>query len=232
MDKPVVVVTGGGRGIGRAVCRRFAAEGAQVVAASRTGDELDETRRVIESSGGRCEICRTDVGELDQVNKLFETAVGRFSRVDVLVNCAGVTWLGPIDQLDAATFDLLVAVNIRGVYHTCRAVWPLMKSGGGGVIVNISSMASADPFPGLGAYGAAKAWVNTWTKALADEGRACGIEVFAVAPGAVDTEMLRGVFPDFPAEQMLCPEDVANVVHALAQSDCRYATGQTVFIRK
>lgn len=232
MSIPVVLVTGGGRGIGRAACRRFAAAGAQVVAASRSIDQLNETRRLVESSGGRCAVHQADVCEPDQVSGLIESAVGRFGRVDVLINCAGVAWLGSIEELDARAFDLVLGVNVRAVYHACRAVWPIMKSNGGGVIVNLSSVASVDPFPGLGAYGAAKAWVNTWTKALADEGRACGIRVFAVAPGAVETVMLRDAFPDFPAEQTLQPEDVAAIVYTLAQPECQYVTGQTVFVRK
>ena len=82
------------------------------------------------------------------------------------------------------------------------------------------------------AYGAAKAWVNLWSKALADEGRAYGIRVFAVAPGAVETQMLRGAFPDFPSNETLQPSDVADVIHALAQPACRYVSGQTVFVKK
>ncbi|MHC4697098.1 MAG: SDR family NAD(P)-dependent oxidoreductase [Planctomycetota bacterium] len=232
MDIPVVLVTGSGRGIGRAICRRFAPEGAQMVAVSRSIDELNETRRLVESDGGKCDVHRADVCEVDQVNGFIESTVNRFGRVDALVNCAGVAWVGSLEELDAGAFDLVLGVNVRAVYHTSRAVWSVMKSRGGGVIVNISSVASVDPFPGLGVYGAAKAWVNTWTKALADEGRACGIKVFAVAPGAVETAMLRGAFPDFPAEQTLQPEDVAAVVYTLARPDCQYMSGQTVFVRK
>jgi len=125
-----------------------------------------------------------------------------------------------------------MAVNVNAVYHACRAVWPVMKKQKSGVIVNISSIASVDPFAGFAAYGAAKAWVNAWTKALADEGRRLGIRVFSVAPGAVETRMLRDPFPTFPADQTLRPADVADAVHALTQPGCRYATGQTVFVRR
>ncbi|MFQ5591841.1 MAG: SDR family NAD(P)-dependent oxidoreductase [Phycisphaerae bacterium] len=232
MDGPVVVVTGGGRGIGRAICVRFAADDAQVIAVSRSSDELKTTRGVIESSGGRCESYSADVCDVAQVDTLFESVAERFGRVDVLVNCAGAAWVGSMEELGAEEFDLLLGVNVRAVYHTCRAVWRVMRPLGRGVIINISSVASVDPFPGLGAYGAAKAWVNTWTKALADEGRSCGIAVFAVAPGAVDTAMLRGAFPDFPADQALEADEVANVVYALSRPDCRCATGQTVFVKR
>ena len=232
MNASVVVVTGGGRGIGRAICERFATAGAQMVAASRSAEDLRETCQSISAAGGHCLSQPTDVGEPDEVSALIETTASRFGRIDVLVNCAGVAPLAKIEDLDPALFDTVMAVNVRSVYHACRAVWPVMKARGEGVIVNMSSMASVDPFPGFSAYGAAKAWVNLWTKALAEEGRSCGIRVFAVAPGAVETRMLRDAFPDFPNDQTLKPGEVAEVVYALAQPQCRYATGQTVFLKK
>ena len=227
-----VVVTGGGRGTGRAICQRFAADGAQVVAASRTLAELDETRRIIEQAGGRCHVQPTDVCVPEEIDSLIESTAKRFGRIDVLVNCAGIAPQSGIEELEPALFTTIMAVNVNAVYHGCRRVWPVMKTQKSGVIVNISSMASVDPFPGFAAYGAAKAWVNVWTKALADEGRRFGIRVFGVAPGAVETRMLRDSFPTFPVDQTLRPGDVADVVFALAQPGCRYATGQTVFVRR
>lgn len=227
----VAVVTGGGRGIGRAIGERLARCGAQVVAAARSNAELAETRRGIEAAGGKCHVRVTDVADAGQVAALVEETVARFQRLDVLVNCAGVAPLAPIEALDPATFRGLQAVNVDAVYLACRAAWPIMKQQGGGVIVNLSSVASADPFPGFTAYGASKAWINAWTRGLADEGRTCGIRVYAVAPGAVETRMLREVFPDFPAARTLQPSDVADMVYALTRPECRYATGQTIFVR-
>ncbi len=228
----VVVVTGGGRGIGRAICQRFAADGAQVVAASRSAVELEETQRIIEQAGGRCHVQVSDVCVPDEIDSLIEITANRFGRIDVLVNCAGIAPQAAIEELGPALFTTIMTVNVNAVYYASRRVWPVMKKQKSGVIVNISSIASVDPFPGFAAYGAAKAWVNAWTKALADEGRRVGIRVFGVAPGAVETRMLRDPFPTFPADQTLRPEDVADVVHALAEPDCRYATGQTVFVRR
>jgi len=232
MADQVVVVTGGGRGIGRSVCQRFASDGDQVVAVARSESELEKTQTGIASSGGQCHIHKADVTASDQVEAMIHETVEKFGRVDVLVNCAGVAALASIEELDAQTFDQVVAVNMRAIYSTCRAVWPTMRKQGGGVIVSISSMASVEPFPGFAAYGASKAWVNLWSKALAEEGRAFGIRVFAVAPGAVETKMLRDAFPDFPSDQTLNPSDVAGVVHTVAQPACQYATGQTVFLKK
>ena len=232
MGHSVVVVTGGGRGIGRATCRRFAAQGAQVIAASRSEAELAETCGLIKGSGGRCHAQPTDVCQPDDIAALVESTVGRWGRIDVLVNCAGVAPASAIEELEPSLFETILAVNVTAVYHCCRAVWPVMRRQGGGVIVNISSVASVDPFPGFAAYGASKAWVNAWTRALADEGRPLGIRVFAAAPGAVETRMLRDPFPDFPAEQTLHADDVAEVVYTLAQPAWQYATGQTIFIKK
>lgn len=228
----IVVVTGGGRGIGRAIGQRFAADGAQVVAASRTLPELEETRRIIDGAGGRCHIQPTDVCDPGEVDSLVKTTVERFGRIDVLVNCAGIAPQATMEELEPALFSTIMAVNVNAVYYACHGVWPVMKKQKSGVIVNISSVASVDPFAGFAAYGAAKAWVNAWTKALADEGRRLGIRVFGVAPGAVETRMLRDGFPTFPVDQTLQPADVADVVYALTQPGCRYATGQTVFVRR
>ena len=232
MEDAVVVVTGGGRGIGRAICQRFAAAGAQVVAASRAVDELKETQRLIEQAGGNCHVDVTDVGLTDEVDSLIDDTMDRFGRIDVLVNNAGMGPLSNIEELSSSLFETLMAVNVNGVYCACRAVWPVMRKQGDGVIINISSVSATDPFPGLAAYGASKAWVNAWTNGLADEGRAVGIRVFSVAPGAVETRMLRDAFPDFPADQTLQPADVADVVFTLAQPTCRYVTGQTVVVKK
>jgi NAD(P)-dependent dehydrogenase (short-subunit alcohol dehydrogenase family) len=168
----------------------------------------------------------------EDIDALIDGTIRQFGRIDVLVNNAGIAPQSRIEELDPALFETIMSVNVNAVYHGCRAVWPVMKKQGGGVIVSISSLASVDPFPGFTAYGAAKAWVSAWTRGLADEGRRFGIRVYSVAPGAVETKMLRDPFPDFPADQALQPSDVADVAWALAQPECRYVTGQTVFVKK
>lgn len=232
MAKQTVIVTGGGRGIGRAISRRFAADGARVIAAARSQTELDETRRLIAQDGKDCLGKVTDVCSPDDIASLIDFAQSQFGSVDVLVNNAGVAPTAPIGDLDENLFRTVIAVNVDAVYRTCRAVWPVMARQGEGVILNISSIAAFDPFPGFAAYGAAKAWVNAWTRALAEEGRPLGIRVLAVAPGAVETRMLRDAFPDFPRDQTLNPEDIAEAVFALAQPACRHITGQTIVVKK
>jgi 3-oxoacyl-[acyl-carrier protein] reductase len=232
MARAVVIVTGGGRGIGRAVCQRFAAEGAQIIAAARSGEELAETKRLIEAASGLCHVEPTDLNEPDEIQALIDTTVEQFARVDVLVNCAGVAPNVSIEELDEHVFETILAVNVSAIYRTCRAVWPVMTRQQSGVIVNISSISSVSAYAGFAAYGASKAWVNSWTSALAEEGRPRGIRVFAVAPGAVETKMLRSVFPDYPKDATLAPSDVADLVYLVTRPECRHATGETIFTKK
>ncbi len=232
MRGKVVVVTGGGRGIGRAVCRRFASTGAKVVAAARNVDQLNETKAIVEGEGGSCAVCQADVSARDEVASLMEFAVEACGGIDVLINNAGMAPPMSINDCDLDVFDAMDGVNIRGVFYACHAAWPQMRKRGGGVIVNISSVAAFDPFPGLAAYGASKAFVEALTRGLAREGKDVGIRVYCVGPGAVDTQMLRGPFPDFPDDQCLQPEDIAETVWQMTQPACRYAVGQTLYVAK
>ena len=232
MSEKVAIVTGGGRGIGRAICEGLATAGMQVVALARSRQELDETAAIIEKAGGTCRGEPVDVRDGVALDALIARVATELGRVDVLVNNAGVAPLASIEETDPAMFDETMGVNVGAVYRACRAVWPLMRKQGAGVIVSISSAASVDPFPGFALYGASKAWINMWTKALGAEGEPVGIRVFAAAPGAVETRMLRTAFPDFPNDEVLAPSDVAEVVVSLTRSDCPHASGDTVFIKK
>lgn len=228
-----VIVTGAGRGIGRAIARRLSIAGADVAVASRTEENLEQTRRMIERAGGSVLSVVADVAKPDDVERLVEVVQERFGRIDVLVNNAGVAPVAPIADMEPHVFERIIAVNIRAVYLCSRAVWQIMADGDGGTIVNISSMAAFDPFPGFAAYGAAKAFVNAYTKALAEEGKPVGIRVYAVAPGAVETDMLRRAFPEFPAEKTLQADDVAAMIENLLGPACRHvASGQTIIVSR
>jgi NAD(P)-dependent dehydrogenase (short-subunit alcohol dehydrogenase family) len=226
------VITGASRGIGLATALRFARAGCNVVIAARTSTALEKAAAQIVGLGVGCEALPVDVSRPETAAELIEVAQRRFGRIDVLVNNAGLAVCKPTEAISNEDFDNLLRVNIAAVFYASRAVLPGMGKQGGGVIVSLSSMASADPFPGLGAYGACKAWVNLFTRALADEGKPHGIRAFAVAPGAVETDMLRGSFPDYPVEQCLQPDDVARVIEQLCDESMRVASGQTIFVSK
>ncbi len=226
------VVTGAGRGIGRAIARRLAAAGAHVAITSRTAEQLHETQKCIERDSGRVLSVVADVTREDDVERLFAETAEVLGQVNILVNNAGVAPVAKIEEMEPHLFDTLVCTNIRSVFLCTRAVWDGMVKSGGGSIVNISSVSAYDPFPGLAAYGGAKAFVTTYSKGLAEEGRPRGIRVYCVAPGAVETDMLRGAFPEFPEDQVLQPEDVASLVELLLMPGARYSSGQSITIRK
>ncbi len=226
------IVTGAGRGIGRAIAKRLGVAGAHVVLASRTVEQLDETRQMIERGGGRALAVPCDVANADEVERLIARAREVFDDIHVLINNAGTAPLATIEEMEPNLFDKIIASNVRTVYLCSRGVWPVMAAAGGGVIVNISSIAAYDAFPGFAAYGAAKAFVIAYTKSLAVEGQSRGIRVYGVAPGAVETDMLRGALPDFPAEQALEPDQVAAMVELLFSPAYQYSSGQTIVVTK
>lgn len=224
------IVTGAGRGIGRATAIRLGRSGGRVALVSRSACELQETALAVRDAGGEPLAIPADVAAETDVVRIIARTQERFGRIDVLVNNAGVAPLSPLPEMSVDSFDWLVAVNIRGVFLLCRAAWPIMASNGGGTIISISSVAARDPFPGFAAYGGTKAFVETFTRGMADEGRAVGIRAFAVAPGAVDTKMLRDLFPDFPAAQTLPADGVAALVESLATGSHPASSGETVTI--
>ncbi len=232
MSNSVVAITGGGSGIGRAMALEFARHGADVVVAGRNLDKLQAVANEVRSLGANCEPVVADVSKAGDAEDLITKTVIAFGRIDVLVNNAGNAILSDVASIDLKSFDTMLAVNAAGPTYTAKYVIGAMKKNGGGTIINISSMAAADPFPGLGAYGATKAYVNLLTKALASECKPHGIRVFAIGPGAVETEMLRGSFPDFPADQTLPAKAIAELAHLLTNPACQYSSGQTIYISK
>jgi 3-oxoacyl-[acyl-carrier protein] reductase len=225
------VITGGGRGIGRATAVRLCRTGANVLVAARTAADLEETVRLCSGSGGRCVARIADMSKPAKIAELIDQCRSEFGRLDVLINNAGVAPLAPVEQMSDSAFEQLIRVNIDAVFYACRAAWTAIKETQG-TIVNISSMAADDPFPGFAAYGGTKAFVNTFSRALAGEGKPHGIKVFVVAPDAVDTPMLRGAFPDFPAERMLPADQVAGVIELLLDPRTQPASGEVIHVKK
>lgn len=212
----VAIVTGAGRGIGRAVAHALAAEGAAVVLASRTRRELADVAAAIREAGGRALAIPADVASADSVDALVEQTVAELGRVDLLVTAAGVASFGPLAGTKPGDWEGMLAVNLRGAMLCCRAVLPPMLRQRRGTIVNIGSIAARRPIPGCAVYAATKAGLTAFSQVLAEEVRGEGIRVGVVVPGAVDTPLWDAI-PNGPDRgRMLRAEDVANAVVLMA----------------
>jgi NAD(P)-dependent dehydrogenase (short-subunit alcohol dehydrogenase family) len=227
----VAIITGAGRGVGKATARRFAREGARVVLFSRTPGPLDEAATEIAREGGQVLSMAGDVSREEDVRALFQRAMDAYGRVDILVNCAGIVLVHPFVDMDAETWDRVIAVNLRGTFLCCRQAFRVMMAQQSGVIINLSSLSGVrgvEKFPGLSAYNVSKAGVAGLTEILAVEGKPFHIRVCAVSPGAVDTEMLRQAAPHLKAG--MTPDDLAEILLFLADDSGRMLSGSNIEI--
>lgn len=192
IDK-VAVITGGGRGIGRAIALKFAAEGATVVVAARTKSEIEAVAREVREAGGRAEAVSADVAAEDQCDNLTRTAAGRFGKIDILVNNAGEYGpVKPVEEISSGEWDRVIAVHLRGAYLLSRLVLPGMYARGSGVILNISSLSAKSAFAWGSPYAAAKAGMLGLTRVVAAEAARKGVRVNALCPGPVtETKMSK-----------------------------------------
>jgi 3-oxoacyl-[acyl-carrier protein] reductase len=222
----VAIITGGGRGIGRAIALGFAAEGANVVVAARTKDEIESVADEISRAGGRSLAQVTDVSDEESVRELIDSTLDRFGVIDILVNNAGVGNIRPVYGIPKKSFESVIAVNLVGTFLCTKHVWKPMKLNEGGSIINISSIGGLKGFPYLSAYCASKWGQIGFTKAAAEEGKEDHIRVNAIAPGKADTDFRAQIQED--KEQMLQPEDHVGVCIFLASDESKYITGEVI----
>jgi NAD(P)-dependent dehydrogenase (short-subunit alcohol dehydrogenase family) len=230
-SRKVCIVTGGSAGIGLATAKRFLNEGYRVCICGRRKETLDSAANLLGFADSVLTVCGDVSGEQVRKNLLTET-LNTFGRIDVLVNNAGAAPLGDFSSINKDIFESVLNTNVRAVFELTQSVWKHMVADGGGNIVNISSLAAIDPFPGFSIYGASKAWLETFTKAIAAEGEAHQIRVCGVRPGAVETDLLRGLFPDFPAEECVSPDAIANKVWQCVADPTNHPSGESFTVSK
>jgi len=227
-DQQVAIVTGAGSGIGRAVALALGEEGFRLALVGRDADKLRSTA----DSVPEALLIAADLSEADAALMVVDKTVDRWGRVDVLVNNAGVAPLVPIDETTDTLITETFAINAFAPIRLVASVWPVLRRQESGCVVNVSSMAVADPFPGFSVYAASKGAVDALTRSVINEGRVYGIRAFSVAPGAVETPLLRASFSAqaIPPTATLDPRDVARVVVDCIQGRREADLGQTILL--
>jgi NAD(P)-dependent dehydrogenase (short-subunit alcohol dehydrogenase family) len=212
LDGKIAVITGAGRGIGRVIAQTLAANGAQIIAAARTSEEIDSLTAEITDAGGNARAVQTDITNETSVLDLFKTIDNEFGRVDILINNAGMGVFSHLVDCTSEDFDRIMAVNAGGTFLCSREALKRMIPQKSGYIINISSVLGIRAYVNQGAYTAAKHAVMGLTKTLAIEGQPHNIRVSAVLPGGVNTEMIAQSRPDLNPDELLEPEDIAGAV--------------------
>jgi 3-oxoacyl-[acyl-carrier protein] reductase len=235
----IAVVTGGSRGIGRAIAMTLAAAGATVVVNyQRNAAAADETVTAITAADGAAISIQADVSVSADVERLFKTVLDQYGTVDILVNNAGITRDTLLLRMKEDDFDTVIDTNLRGVYLCTKAALRPMTRARSGRIINITSVVGLIGNAGQSNYAAAKAGIIGFTRAVAREMASRGITVNAVAPGYIETELTAGlgeqvraaILEAIPLGRLGTPQDVANLVCFLASDAAAYITGQTLTV--
>lgn len=234
-ESGVSIVTGAGSGVGRETARLLAKAGYRVAMVGRTRSKLDATAGAIREELGPDAgllVFDADLAEDDAAAGVVERTVAAFGRIDALANVAGFAPLQPIDRITPELWRQNIEINLGAPVRLTAAAWPHFREQRSGVIVNVSSMSSIDPFPGFQIYAAAKVGLNMFTKCTADEGKAIGVRAVCIAPGAIETPMLRQHWDEsvLPRNKTLSPTDVAQTIRDLITGDRTFTTGATIVL--
>jgi len=242
----VAVITGGGRGIGRAIALAYAREGARLVLAARSVEGLEETQRMVADEGGKALVAPTDISNVESVAALAQKASEHFGRVDILVNNSGIAGpTAPLWEITPDDWDVTFAVNVRGTFLCCRAFLPAMIAQSSGSIIIIGSMTGKRPLMGRTPYSASKLALVGLARTLAWETGPHGIRVNVISPGPVEGERIEMVIRkqaevkgisinearlaflrDSPMNRLVPPQDVAAAAVFLASERASSITGE------
>ncbi|MCC6423276.1 MAG: SDR family oxidoreductase [Phycisphaerales bacterium] len=229
MESPVVIITGASRGIGRSTAGELTRRGYRTALVARSEDRL---REVAAKTNGLAIVA--DITQPDQVKAIVAKTLEQFGRIDALVNCAGVAPSLMIEQMTVERWKEVIDTNLSAVFYLCKEVWETFKGQKNGVIVNLSSLAARDPFPGFLAYGSAKAGLHILGLSLARQGQEHGIRVHTLALGAVETDMFRQLMTpeQFPPSQTMTPHEVAQTIASCVTGELRHTSGEVIYLHK
>lgn len=223
VEQKTAIVTGASEGLGADLVRVFARAGWRVVAAARSAEKLTSLSEELAEEAGTVLPIRADVSRHADVEAMVDHARKRTGRIDVLINNAGIDFPGPIETLAHDQWDRIIAVNLSGAFYAAKAVFPIMKEQGGGLILNVSSVAGRRGAPGATAYCASKFGMTGLTQALMAEGKPHNIRASIVYPGGMDTGWTGTDRPDF-----LRPIDVARYLLTLAEQPDGFVVNEVV----
>jgi 3-oxoacyl-[acyl-carrier protein] reductase len=230
LNNKVAIITGGSKGIGKAITSAYIQEGAKVVIAARTITHLEKTTNDIQQlfPNGEIEFFQCDVTSESNIEALCKFTLDKFSSIDIMVNNAGLGGFRPIYGTRLNNWNRMMEINLNSTFLGIKHVWKQMKKQGGGSIINVSSLAGTRAYPMYGAYAASKWGQIGLSKTAAEEGKPVHIRVNVIAPGKVDTSMRENISED--KNKMLTSEDCAGVAVFLASEEAKYITGQIIEI--
>ena len=230
LTEKVALITGAGRGIGRAIALALAQQGAHVVLAARTAQQLESLAAQIKAGGKNATAICADVTDESSVSNLF-AKVRQLGHLDIMINCAGIGRFGLLKDFSTDDFDEIIAVNLRGTFLCCKEATRIMAEQKDGFIINISSVVGFKGYPNQAAYAASKHGMVGLTKSLAVEAQDSNIRVSLILPGGVDTEMVAQSRPDLDRSILMQPEDIAQaVLFLLSLSDRAHV--DEIYIRR
>lgn len=236
MPAPVALISGASRGIGRATAIALAKLNYRLALVARTQQDLQETARL--ASAPDSLLLTADITDPDQVKSVIARTLETFGQLDALINIAGLAPVRSIEQMSIEEWKSVIDTNLSAAFYLTKFAWPHLRRAAPAtppaVIVNISSLASRDPFAGFAAYGAAKAALNIFGLVAAREGQADHIAVHTIAPGAVETAMFRQLMTkeQYPTEKTLAPEEVAEVIAQCVTGELRHTAGEVIYLHK